>query len=808
MNMKPSLLKVLQPHLIAIGLFLVISVMYFSPVLSGKALEQGDIAQWLGSSKEISDYREAYGKEPLWISTMFSGMPAYQISVVYASNLIQYVNKVLWLGLPGPANLLFLGMLSFYLLMITLKSDYRIGIAGAIAYAFCSFQFVSIHAGHNTKVHAIALIPLIFAGVLMAYRDRWLLGAAITSLALSLQIYSNHLQITYYVAITIGLLIVFELVRAIQEKAIPGFFKASVALLFAAGLAVLPNITNLWLTYEYGKYSTRSQSELTEKKVSTGLDKDYALGWSYGKLESMTLVIPGFAGGSSMYELDNKSESYKAIASQAGDAQARSFVKQAPLYWGDQPMTSGPVYNGAIPFFLFVLSMFLLKGPMRWWMVTGALLFMMLSWGRHFLPLTDLFFDHFPAYNKFRSVAMALVITSFMIPLAGMLGLSKFSDGSLDKVKLKKSLLYAFYISGGLCLLFVLLPGLFCDFSGDSDEQLKQYDWLLVALKADRESMLRMDAFRSLFFIAVAFGMLYAFLQSKIKLTVVLPVLSLLILIDMWGVDKRFLNDGHFASKAKAEQPFTMSAADQQILSDKGYFRVMNTSVSTFNDASTSYYHRSIGGYHGAKLKRYQELVEYQISKGNMNVLNMLNAKYFIVRNPQDQSPMAQMNPGALGAAWVVSDWKVVQNADEEMKLLDSMDTRTMAVIDTRYSAEIKDAVKGSDSTAVVKLISKDGRVEPNYLAYEVEGSKTNLIVFSEIHYPAGWNAYLDGKPVPHVRANYVLRAMSIPAGKHKVEFKFEPEAFVTGEKISLAGSIILLLLFAGISFVEIKKKR
>ncbi|MBL0095649.1 MAG: hypothetical protein IPP46_03555 [Bacteroidetes bacterium] len=386
----------------------------------------------VGSSKEISDYREAYGKEPLWISTMFSGMPAYQISVVYASNLIQYVNKILWLGLPGPANLLFLGMLSFYLLMIALKSDFRIGIAGAIAYAFCSFQFVSIHAGHNTKVHAIALIPLIFAGVLMAYRDRWLLGAAITSLALSLQIYSNHLQITYYVAITIGLLIVFELVRAIQEKAIPGFMRASVALLFAAGLAVLPNITNLWLTYEYGKYSTRSQSELTEKKVSTGLDKDYALGWSYGKLESMTLVIPGFAGGSSMYELDNKSESYKAIASQAGDAQARSFVKQAPLYWGDQPMTSGPVYNGVIPFFLFVLSIFLLKGTMRWWMVTAAVLFMMLSWGRHFLPLTDLFFDHFPAYNKFRSVAMALVITSFMIPLAGMLGLSKFADGSLE----------------------------------------------------------------------------------------------------------------------------------------------------------------------------------------------------------------------------------------------------------------------------------------------------------------------------------------------------------------------------------------
>ncbi len=806
--MKTSVFRQLQPHLISVALFLVISVLYFTPVLSGKALEQGDINQWLGSVKEITDYREAYGSEPLWTSTMFSGMPAYQISVVYASNLIQYVNKIMWLGLPSPANLLFLSLLSFYLLMIAFKADVRIAIAGAIAFAFCSFQFVSIHAGHNTKVHAIAIIPLIFAGILMAYRDRHLMGAAITALALSLQIYANHLQITFYVAITVGLLIVFEGLRAVQEKSIPAFVRSSLVLLIAAALAILPNITNLLLTYEYGKYSTRSQSELTEKKVSTGLDKDYALGWSYGKMETMTLMIPGFAGGSSAYELGNNSATYKAIAANAGDAQARSFVKQAPVYWGDQPMTSGPVYNGAIPVFLFILSLFLLRGTMRWWLATAALLFIMLSWGRHFLPLTDIFFNYFPGYNKFRSVAMALVITSFVIPFAGMLGLMKFSDGSLDRAKLKKSLLMALYISGGLCLLFVLLPGMFCDFSGETDEQLKQYDWLLAALKQDRENMLRTDALRSLFFIALAAGMLYALLLSKMKKEVVLPVIALLILVDLWSIDKRFLNDSHFTSKSKAEQPFTMSAADQQILQDKGYYRVMNTSVSTFNDASTSYYHRSIGGYHGAKLKRYQELVEYQISKGNMNVLNMLNTKYFIVRNPQDQSPMVQMNPGALGAAWVVSDWNIVPDADAEMKALDSLDTRNIAVIDTRYSGGIRDAVKGADSTASVKIISKDGKVLPNHLEYEVNGSKNNLLVFSEIYYPEGWNAYIDGKPVNYIRANYALRAMQVPAGKHKVEFKFEPETFALGEKMSLAGSLLLLLAFAGISWVEIRRKK
>lgn len=805
--MKPSLFKQLQPHLIALGIFLVITFLYFSPVFTGKALEQHDIAQWLGMSKELSDYRAATGIEPLWTSAMFSGMPAYQISVLFPSNLIQYVSSVFMLGLPSPANLLFLGLLGFYILMITLKADYRIGIAGAIAYAFCSFNFVSITAGHNTKVQAIMLIPMILAGVIMAYRSKWLLGAAITGLALSVQIYANHLQISYYLAITIGMLILFEAARAIQEKQLPHFFKASIALGVAAGLAVLPNITNLLLTYEYGNYSTRSQSELTEKKVSTGLDKDYALGWSYGKLETMTLLIADFAGGSTSYELDNKSETYKAIATNAGDAQARSFAKAAPLYWGDQPMTSGPVYNGAIPFFLFILGLFLIGGTMRWWIISATALFIMLSWGKNFLPLTDIFFNHFPAYNKFRSVAMALVIASFMIPFAGMLGLKYFTDGSIDKARLKKALMTSFYISGGLTLLFALLPGLFCDFNGEADEQLKQYDWLLAALRQDRESILRMDAFKSFFLIALAFGLLYAWLNDKIKLNIVVPVLALLILFDLWSVDKRYLNGDMFVSKSKAEAPFDMTPADQQIKQDQGYYRVMNTAVSTFNDASTSYWHRSIGGYHGAKLKRYQELIEYQISKGNMNVLNMLNTKYFIVRNPQDQSLAVQTNPGALGAAWIVNDWKVVANADEELKALDSLDTRTTAVIDQRFAGEIKNAQKGTDSTATVRIVMKDGKVAPNYLEYEVNGTKNNLVMFSEIHYPLGWNAYLDGKPVPHIRANYVLRAMEVPAGKHKVEFKFEPESYATGEKISLASSILLLLVFAGSVFVELKKK-
>lgn len=806
--MKPSLLKQLQPHLIAIGIFLVITFLYFSPAFSGKALEQHDIAQWLGMSKEITDYRNTTGIEPLWTSAMFSGMPAYQISVLYPSNLIRYVSDLSMLWLPAPANLLFLGLISFYILMISLKADYRIGIAGAIAYAFCSFNFVSITAGHNTKVQAIMLMPMIIAGVIMAYRSKWLLGAAIACIGLSLQMYANHLQISYYLAITIAMLVMFEAVRSIQEKKMAEFVKASVALGIAAGLAILPSITNLLLTYEYGEYSTRSQSELTEKKESSGLDKDYALSWSYGKMETMTLLIADFAGGSTSYPVGKNSETYKALTQNAGEAQAKSFARSTPMYWGDQPMTSGPVYNGAIPFFLFLLGLFLIGGTMRWWIISATLLFVMLSWGRNFPPLTDIFFAHFPAYSKFRSVAMALVIASFMIPFAGMLGLSRFTDGTIDKAKLKKALMYSFYISGGLTLLFALLPGLFCNFEGPTDEQFKQYDWLLAALKQDRESILRTDAFKSFLMIAICFGLLYAWLQDKIKLNIVLPVIALLILADLWIVDKRYLNNEQFVSKSKAEVPFEMTAADQQIKQDNGYYRVMNTTVSTFNDASTSYFHRSIGGYHGAKLKKYQELIEYQISKGNMNVLNMLNTKYFIVRNPQDQSPMVQTNPGALGAGWIVSDWKMAANADDEMKALDSLDTRTSAVIDQRYAGDIKNAVKGIDSTASVKLVMKEGKVAPNYLEYEVNGSKNNLVMFSEIYYPEGWNAYIDGKLTPYVRANYTLRAMEVPAGKHKVEFKFEPETYAKGEKMALMGSIGVLLLFAGAVVVELKKQK
>lgn len=797
--MKPTLFQQVKPHLIAILIFLVVTLVYFSPLLQGKVLNQHDISQWAGMAKEIQDFRDKTGQEALWTNSMFGGMPAYQISVLYPSNLVQYVYKALTLGLPSPADLLFICLLGFYILLISIKTDYRLAIAGAFAYAFCSYFLIIIQAGHNTKAIAIAFMPMVMAGVIMAYRGRYLFGAGLAALSLALQIYANHLQITYYLALAIIVFAICELIASIREKRFTSFIKPSIYLLMAALLAVLPNITNLWATYEYGEYSTRGPSELTEKKISTGLDKDYALDWSYGILETMTLLIPDFKGGSSMYELDQNSETYKALQQNTGAAQAKSFTQRAPLYWGDQPSTSGPVYNGAIPFFLFILSLFILRGPYRWWIIAAALLSVMLSWGRHFPVLTDFFFDNVPGYNKFRAVSMTLVIVSFIIPVAAILAVRKFMEWK-DTAKLKQHLKYAFYISGGFCLLFILLPGLFCDFEGQSDEAFKQYDWLLTALKADRESILRMDAFRSLFFISAGFALLWFTLSNKVKPVQLYMGLALLILIDMWGVDKRYLNADDFETKSRAEQVFEPTEADRRILQDQSYFRVMNTTVSTFNDATTSYFHKSIGGYHGAKLKRYQELIEYQIAKNNMEVLNMLNTKY-IISADQQQRPVVQQNPGAAGNAWFVKGWKIVPDADAEMKAMDNLDL-SIAIIDKRYEPLLQGAKQDSSSNGTITLDS----YAPNALKYTSNSSSNQLAVFSEIHYPEGWNAYVDGKLQDHLRVNYVLRGLVIPTGKHTIEFKFEPEVYATGEKIALAGSLAVLLLFAFSGFKEWKE--
>jgi len=851
--------KKLSPHLIVILLFVGISFAYFSPVLQGKLLDMPDITHHKGMSKEVTDFREATGEEALWTNAMFSGMPAYQISTKSNNNLIQYVVKAIKLGIPRPANLLFLYLLGFYLLLLSLKVDYRLSAVGAIAFAFSSYFFIIIMAGHMTKAHAIAYVPMVVAAVLYTYRGKMLLGGVLTALAVALQLYANHLQITYYLVLVLILIGIVQFVKDLKVNNLPDFAKRSGVLVLAALLASGTAVTRLSTTMEYGKDSTRGKSELTNNldNKTSGLDKDYATSWSYGVAETFTLLIPNFYGGASQGALTTKSETYQAIKRAPN---AKQLIKQLPLYWGTQPFTSGPTYAGAIVMFLFIFGLFFVKSEMRVWILLATILSIMLAWGKNFMPLTDLFLDYFPGYNKFRAVSMILVIAEFTIPLLGFVALNKFfnsnDESSSNVLRVNKyfalllwiifslllnptfpslslmsiysiifflgPLIYlvysiikessstisistsfdksvalksSFYLTGGITLVFALMPNLFLDFVGGQDANLAKNGWPIDALQADRAGLLSADAWRSFIFIALTFGAMWMFLKHKLSSKYVILIVGILVLADMWTINKRYLNDDNFARKSKVEIPYHPTQADQQILRDKDpNFRVFNQSVSTFNDASTSYFHKSIGGYHGAKLKRYQELIENHISKGNMAVLNMLNTKYFIT--PKGQ---VQQNPAAMGNAWFVNEINTVADADAEIAALNRFNPENTAIIDVRFSEQMID---GLDNTgASISLIE----YKPNYLKYNSNSSKNGIAIFSEIYYDKGWNAYVDGELKPHFRANYVLRGMQIPAGNLIVEFKFEPAVYHISERIALTSSIILLLLLAFVSVKELK---
>ena len=785
-----------KPHIIIIVLFALISFAYFSPIIEGKRIDGHDVKTWIGMSKEISDFRDSSGNEALWTNSMFSGMPAYQISVKYSSNLVRYIDKVISLGFPRPANLLFLYLLGFYLLLLSLKVDYRVAAVGAIAYAFSSYFFIIIQAGHMTKAHAIAYLPMVVASVIYTYRGKLLLGGTLTALTVALELYSNHLQITYYLIFILIFIGLYQLFQDYKSQNLPSFFKRSAVLILAALLATGTCFTRLKTTMDYGKDSTRGKSELTSniENKTKGLDKDYATQWSYGIAETMTLLIPNFHGGASQGELSTNSETYNALKRSPN---AKKIIKSLPLYWGDQPIVSGPTYAGAIVIFLFLLSLFLLKGRFKYWILSLTVLSIFLAWGKNFMPLTELFLDFFPGYNKFRAVSMILIVAEFTLPLLAFLALNNFIFSDADKLSKQKSLKNAFFITSSITLLFALVPNIFFDFVGFNDSMLASNGWPVEALQSDRASMLSNDAWRSFFFILLAFLSLFFFLKHKVSSNNVILIFAVLLLFDMWTINKRYLNDSHFIRSSKVKIPYKASQADNFILSDNDpNFRVFNQSVSTFNDASTSYFHKSIGGYHGAKLKRYQELIDSHISKGNMQVLNMLNTKYFILQNGK-----VNRNPNVLGNAWFIKDTKIVENADAEILALNNFDASSIAIIDKRFKSLIKEF--SSDSLSSIKL----DEYQPNYLKYSSSSKENQIAVFSEVYYDKGWNSYIDGELVSHFRANYILRAMNIPKGNHTIEFRFEPEIFKIGERISLASSILLIISLIFVSVRELKLK-
>lgn len=794
--MKTLNWKKLLPHLTAVGVFVLISLVYLSPVLEGEKIDQQDYRQYKGMSEEIVQHRAEYNEDPLWTNSMFGGMPAYQISVESESNLIKKVYRIFQLYLPHPVSLVFLYMFGFYFLLISLKIDYRLAILGAISFAFSSYFFIIIEAGHNTKAHAIGYLAPVLASVLMVFRGKLLIGTVLTALFTALMINANHFQITYYLLMLLVVLGIVYLIKSIKEQTFPSFTKQVGCLLLAGALGSITSSSRLLTTMEYGQESIRGKSELTanQSNKTSGLDKDYATAWSYGKAETFTLLIPNFHGGASGGALGTDSETYKLFKNSAQASQAKQIIKQLPLYWGTQPFTSGPVYAGAISCFLFIVGLFLIKGYLRWWVLSVFLLMLALSWGKNFMPLTEFFLNYVPGYNKFRSVSTTLVIVELLIPLLGIIALNKIiEEGKSNEIV--KALKYSLGIVGGLCLVFALLPTMFFDFTSLNDKQYGEA--LSEALTLDRKSMFQSDSLRSLLFILIGFAAIWLHLVGKIKKTPLILALTVFVLCDVWVVNKRYLNNDNFKAKRKVLQPYTPTSADNQILRDSDpNFRVYNTTVSPFNDASTSYFHKSIGGYHGAKLKRYQELIDNHISKGNMQVFNMLNTKYFIVKG--QNGPVAQLNPSALGNAWFVEEIIKVDNADSEIEKIGQISTANQAVVDKRFDTP---EILKLDSSASISLKS----YKANHLTYESISSIDQFAVFSEIFYDKGWNAYIDGEKVPHVRANYVLRAMAIPSGSHTIEFKFEPSTYYTGEKISLASSSVLILMLIFVLYKEFK---
>jgi hypothetical protein len=651
----------------------------------------------------------------------------------------------------------------------------------------------------------------VMAGIILTMKRKYLWGGILTAVFLSLEVKANHPQITYYLAMIVLLYGLFELIQSIRVKELTPFFKAVAVLLVALVFAVLTNLTSLWATWEYGKYTIRGQSELTSNKGNrtTGLDKDYATQWSYGVSETMTLLIPDFHGGSSSAKISTNSKIAEAMkVNGLSDGAISQFTSQPMpfLYWGAQPFTSGPVYVGAIVIFLFFLGLIIVKGPLKWWLLSATVLSILLSWGHNFMGLTDFFLNYVPGYNKFRAVSMILVIAEFTIPLLGILALKEIADRKRDQKRLFQGIQIAFAVSAGIALFFAAFPGMFLDFVGAGDRYMQQQyqfpEWLMQAIRDERQRLLRLDAIRSFVFILLAGGLTWALLFAKIKKEYAFIALTVIILADMFTVNKRYLTNDSFTSGTRVENPFQPSAADSQIMQDKDPdFRVLNLTTSTFNDAGTSYYHKSLGGYHGAKLRRYQELIDQGIMKevevfaksmstDSTPVINMLNTRYFILPG-NDKQPMAYPNTGALGNAWFVSGVQMVDNADAEIKAVQGFNPATTAVVDKLFADNLKSFTPAKDSTDIISLDT----YAANELSYSYRSRNGGLAVFSEIYYPKGWNAYVDGQLTPHFRADYVLRAMVLPAGEHKVTFKFEPAVYAIGEKVSFASSLALLLL-------------
>lgn len=821
-NPFSNVLKKSLPHILAIGIMYFLTITYFSPVFfDDKELPQGDMVSVEGMTQEVKAYQEKTGEYSEWTNAMFSGMPT---TTLWGKPYFNVFNKLSYIfrgGLPLlHAGIVFTYLLCFYIFMLCLGANAWIGLLGAIVYTFASYNFIIIEAGHVTKGYAMAYIAPMIGGILLAFRKKYLIGGIVTLLFLGIEISCSHVQITYYAMLMVGIIgVVYFFHYLLKEKSLKPFLKATGVLIVAAVFALIPNLGNLLPTYTYSKDTMRGGSELTivpdikqqTANASTpnegGLEKDYAFAWSYGKMETFTLLVPNLYGGGHT-ELTPESETMQALQQ---NGYGSTYL---PTYWGDQPFTSGPVYAGAIVCFLFVLSLFIIKGPEKWWVLAVFILSLILAWGKNFDVINDFLFHNLPFYNKFRTPAMALIIAGVAMPILGMLALKDIFSGSLSKEYILKQLKISYFITAGICILMAIAAAMFFSFIGSGDEQYKQQllnagftesnvGSILSILTDYRQSMVYKDVFRSLVFISLGFGLLWLFLKDKMKnLTLVIASLAMLVLIDGWAVSKRYLNEKDFQPKFKVKNIHQPTEADKMILQDTDInYRVLNLASNTFNESSTSYFHKSIGGYSPAKLRRYQDIIDfYFASQLNMNVLNMLNTRYIITQNGQ-----VQRNPEAYGPVWLVNAYKIVENPDKEILALKDVNVKDTAIIDKRYQDMLKRKEISRDTNATIV----NTLCAPNRLTYTYSSTKEQLVTFSEVFYDkGGWVAYLDGKEVPHFRVNYILRAMVVPAGNHNIEFKYIPHMSILSAKISNVASVVIILLLLAAAGLALYRNR
>ncbi|MDC3242114.1 YfhO family protein [Flavobacteriaceae bacterium] len=804
-------LKNLLPHTLVIFGFVIISLTYFNPVLQGKKIFQSDIMQYIGMAKQQNDFRANTGEETYWTNSAFGGMPTYQLGAHYPNNYIKKIDRVLRF-LPRPADYLFLYLIGFYVLLLVLKVDYKLAVLGSLAFGFSTYLIIILGVGHNAKAHAIAYMPLVLSGILLTFQKKYVFGFLLTTVALGLELSANHYQMTFYLLLLVLVLGLVFLIEAYKNSALVEFFKGIVVLLVAVLLSIGLNATNLLATQEYVKESTRGKSELTinpdksPKEITNGLNREYITAFSYGKVETLNLFIPRFMGGGSYENVGKNSETYAYFKKLgATPIQALNEVKQTPTYWGEQPIVEAPAYIGAVVIFLFILALYLVKGPEKRWLIIGTVMSLLLSYGKNLEFLTDLFIDYFPLYNKFRAVSSIQVILELCIPILAVLGLKELIAKGHDKKEQVKALKNTLFITLGITVTLLIFKNSLFDFVGNNDGRfIDAYgQGFIDAVKSDRIVFFTNDTLRTLILILVSAVTIWFFLKEKVSKDLLLVILGILILFDLVAVDRRYVNNEDFVAASSVQNPYQANQIDIGILKDTTHYRIFDL---TTGNTKPSYFHNSLNGYHAAKMKRYDDVFNFYITQNHLGVLSMLNTKYIIAQNEEGNATTYE-NSEAHGNAWFIKNILFVKTPDEEILSLDSLDVKNNVVINKDEFGQFFKTESASayrlDSIANVKLVA----YQPNYLKYKTNNLNDGFLVFSENYYAQGWNAYLDGKMVPHLRVNYILRGLQIPSGNHVIEFKFEPQVIEIGSTITMLSSVTLLLLLISGLFFEFRKK-